>query len=119
MDDVIFVDEEGLFKTNDETRYFTINTGVDYKLICGRGLWVGTDDEGDTCSPSKFITDLVPFVRCVVNNERAGALAQRMLDGSGTVIFNRETADRAMQQFRAISSEIAALEICDFETGAI
>lgn len=90
VDDVIFVDEEGLMKDLKKTEFFVIDTGVDLKLICGRGLWTGASEEGDTVAPAKFITDVAQFVQRVTDRDRAQALAQHILDRSGAVVFTKE-----------------------------
>lgn len=56
--DGIFVDDEGLFK--DPKHFFTY-TGYD-QPIAGKGLVLGTDEEGNSVSPKTVLGDLQPKI---------------------------------------------------------
>ena len=53
--DAIYIDDEGLLTQTDATRYFTIDGR---QPIAGKGLVVGTDDEGNTIAPHTTIAEL-------------------------------------------------------------
>jgi hypothetical protein len=52
----IYVDEEGLFK--NEQAFFQVG----YAMLAGRGLVLGTDDEGESISPAISLKDLAKKV---------------------------------------------------------
>ena len=65
MDDGIgvFVDDEGLFKDNQA--FFQVG----YAMLAGRGLVLGTDDEGESISPKISLKDLAKKIKFMSREE--------------------------------------------------
>lgn len=59
----VFVDDEGLFKDNQE--FFQVG----YAMLAGYGLVLGTDDEGNSISPNISLKDLAKKVRFLTREE--------------------------------------------------
>lgn len=55
--DSIFIDDEGLMKSNE----FFMHRGY-YNPLAGKGLVLGTDEEGDSVSPSCTLDQLIEDV---------------------------------------------------------
>jgi hypothetical protein len=59
----IYVDDEGLFK--NEQSFFQVG----YAMLAGRGLVLGTDDEGDSISPEIALEELRKQVKFLSREE--------------------------------------------------
>ena len=55
-DDVIYVDDEGLFKLNEDSKFFYLEGS--HQPIVGNGLILGTDDEGDSVDAKSKLEDI-------------------------------------------------------------
>jgi hypothetical protein len=71
QEDTIFVDDEGLLKDLNSQRFFTVNGHV----LAGKGLVLGTNEEGESVSPKITIEQLrgdfdikFPSNEVVINN---------------------------------------------------
>lgn len=54
-DDTIYVDEEGLFVPRSEQAFFVFNGA----FLAGKGLVLGTNDEGESISPHGSLSTLI------------------------------------------------------------
>lgn len=58
--DYIFVDDEGLYKEHQKFFFMKNN-----QPLAGKGLWVGSDEEGNSCSPKTQIEEVRNLVQFV------------------------------------------------------
>jgi len=60
--DVVYVDEEGLLKDLSQQSFFKLTGPGASIVLAGRGLVLGTTDEGDSTDPVISLRELTPMV---------------------------------------------------------
>lgn len=64
LGDGVYVDDDGLLKPNPPDNFFRIRTYPD--PLCGNGVVLGTDDEGESVDPAVSWEDFKDMVRHVM-----------------------------------------------------
>jgi hypothetical protein len=78
MDDCVYVDDEGLINWGDkDQQFFMLQVAPgQWQPLAGKGLWVGTDDAGNTCAPSVSFVDVPSYVQFITQFELLNLVMQ-------------------------------------------